>query len=263
MKTINLNSIFSLYISVVILLTAGCDKPYSTVPSGEESHNIGAKPFKGETYRSLDNPHAITIVSPDELELHENGTNLICKYTKQDGRLRVVANIMGTAQALYYDVSPMGVSGKDGMTLYTSENYQRITTANREISQRKAKEQASLDAQIAISKKQSSELAKSTWQGFGFSMDTVITDTSIVAIETMSGGKPNRNEVFFVDLEVVNNVSRYGNGGGYLFLVSGKEASAQIFNESEIGCVKLRETLLKAYREWKQKFPALGHAVSK
>src|SRR5207302_808744 len=61
-----------------------------------------------------------------ELEINQNGTNLICKYSRQDDQLRVVANIMGTTQALYYRVIDSGLQDKDGLIFYDPAHFQAV-----------------------------------------------------------------------------------------------------------------------------------------
>src|ERR1035441_5915990 len=65
-----------------------------------------ANAFKGEVYRSQDGRVVVTITSSDELELAQNGVNLICKYTRQATAIRVVETTMGTSQAVYYRIVP-------------------------------------------------------------------------------------------------------------------------------------------------------------
>lgn len=103
------------------------------------------KPFKGQVYRSLDDRLVITLVSPEELELQTNGTNLICKYTTQDDSLRVVANIMGTTQALYYRITDGGLQGNDGSVLYTPSRLEEVRQAA-DAARHKAQLEAALGA---------------------------------------------------------------------------------------------------------------------
>ena len=61
------------------------------------------------TYQSIDGNHAITIVSSEELELREGSTTLLCKYTKQDEKLRIVETVNGTNQVLYFRFTNQGL----------------------------------------------------------------------------------------------------------------------------------------------------------
>jgi hypothetical protein len=83
-------------------------------------------PFQKQVYRGVDDKQVITLVSADELELNEGGTNLICKYSKEGDKLRVVLNVMGTTQAVYYQITPQGLRGSDGTVLYEPSQYQTV-----------------------------------------------------------------------------------------------------------------------------------------
>ena len=44
--------------------------------------------------------------------------NLICKYTKQDDTLRVVKTMLGTTVAVYFKITPGGLTANDGTVLW-------------------------------------------------------------------------------------------------------------------------------------------------
>jgi hypothetical protein len=92
--------------------------PVTTEQSQKPAQPVKATPFRGEVYESIDGLNVITLVSPEELELTEQGHNIICKYTKQDGKLRVVANVMGTTEVVYYRMTNDGLQDKDSHMLY-------------------------------------------------------------------------------------------------------------------------------------------------
>jgi hypothetical protein len=75
------------------------------------------KPFKGQIYKSHDG-RTITMISADELELTEDGVNLVCKYTRQDDVIRAVVNSLGTTQSVYYSVVPEGLKDQKGNIFY-------------------------------------------------------------------------------------------------------------------------------------------------
>jgi hypothetical protein len=86
-------------------------KPIQTFAANDAPPNSVAK---GQVYRTIDDQQAITIVSSDELELREGNENLICKYTKQEGVLRVVVNMLGQNQAVYFRITQQGLQESDG-----------------------------------------------------------------------------------------------------------------------------------------------------
>lgn len=82
---------------------------------------------KNQTYRMVGGQSVISLVSSDELEIRQGGENLICKYTKQDGRLRVVVNVLGTTTAKYFNMTPEGLVDEDGDTYYEPATYDKVT----------------------------------------------------------------------------------------------------------------------------------------
>lgn len=115
---------------IFLLQPASCSKESGANQEAEQRVNpVQPKPFKGQVYRAIDDRLVITLVSPDELELQTGGANLICKYTIQDDALRVVANIRGAAQALYYRITDEGLLDNDGSVLYTSSRLVEVRRA--------------------------------------------------------------------------------------------------------------------------------------
>ena len=82
---------------------------------------------KNQTYRTIDGQSVISLVSSDELEIREGGQNIVCKYAKQDGKLRVVVNALGTTTAKYFNITPQGLVGEQGEIYYEPVTYQKIT----------------------------------------------------------------------------------------------------------------------------------------
>lgn len=115
----NENQILVSLISVLAIHFAQCSEESS---SGDVSKPAAATPFKGEIYLTIDDRKVITFMSSDELELTENGVNLICKYTKQTDAIRVVANVAGTVQALYFKITDWGLLAND-KTIYLSPKF--------------------------------------------------------------------------------------------------------------------------------------------
>lgn len=84
---------------------------------------LGATPFNGGLYRTVNDNQVITLVSNDELELRTQAGNFLCKYTKQNDKLRVVAQILGTTQVIYYRITDEGLQNDEGIFLYNPVKY--------------------------------------------------------------------------------------------------------------------------------------------
>ena len=93
----------------------------------EDASNQPAKPPepRNQTYRMIGGHSVISLVSSDELEIREGGQNIVCKYTKQDGRFRVVINALGTTTARYFNLTPDGLVDEDGRIFYEPAAYEK------------------------------------------------------------------------------------------------------------------------------------------
>jgi hypothetical protein len=111
---------------------------------GEQASQANA--FNGEVYRSQDGRVVVTMTSPDELELAKDGVNLICKYTRQRNAIRAVETVMGTSQAVYYQIIPEGIQGPDGRILYSPSALQKVI-AEADLARRQAEERARVQAE--------------------------------------------------------------------------------------------------------------------
>lgn len=97
-----------------------------------QSESAAAQPatapeVKNMTYRTIGERSVIALVSSDELEIREGGENIVCKYTKQNNKLRVIVSAMGTTTAKYFDITPQGLVGERGEVYYEPETFQKIT----------------------------------------------------------------------------------------------------------------------------------------
>jgi rRNA maturation protein Nop10 len=108
------------------LLTGGCDKP-PTPPTAKSRNSqpvpIQAEAFHGQVYKSPDGRTVLTLISKDECELSNDGTILLCKYTKPNDTLRIVTTALGTSQVLYYRFIEQGLQAEDGRTLLEPKHY--------------------------------------------------------------------------------------------------------------------------------------------
>ena len=113
--------LYALAMLLVVLQFCACSKK-------PESGNQPAKPpeVKNQTYRMIGGRSVVAIVSSDELEIRQGGENLVCKYTKQDNKLRVIVNALGTTTAKYFDLTPQGLVDEDGDIFYEPANYDKV-----------------------------------------------------------------------------------------------------------------------------------------
>jgi hypothetical protein len=140
MKSIRL---FSATLALITLLDAGCNETPSNTAERQQTP-AQAQPFHGQIFKSAHRNITLNLISKEECELTENGTTFLCKYTKQNDTLRIVATALGTTQVLYYRITPEGVQDNDGNVLLAPEPYaiaQRLETAKQEEEQRQAQEQ--------------------------------------------------------------------------------------------------------------------------
>ena len=107
----------------VFVLMAGYSKPPTETHFLEQAVKEAPKAlsFKHESYEDLVNNEKITIVGLDELEYQTHGDNLVCKYTVQDKRLRVILNVLGTTRVIYYDITDNGLFDKQKGQIFLSE----------------------------------------------------------------------------------------------------------------------------------------------
>lgn len=111
--------------ALAVLLLVG---QFATRPTLADSTRQPAKPPepRNQTYRMIGGRSVISLVSSDELEIREDGQNIVCKYTKQDGKLRVVVSALGTTTAKYFDITPQGLVGEDGGIYYEPATYEKV-----------------------------------------------------------------------------------------------------------------------------------------
>lgn len=74
-------------------------------------------------YQSLDGQRALALITSEELELRGKGKNIVCKYSENRNKLRVIMNEGGTTIAKYYSVTPQGLVDEYGAILYEPEAY--------------------------------------------------------------------------------------------------------------------------------------------
>ena len=106
---------------LIVIQIAACSKQADTPKQP-------AKPPepKNQTYRTIGGHSVISLVSSDELEIRGGGENVVCKYTKQDGKLRVVVSALGTTTAKYFNMTPQGLVGENGQIYYEPATYEKV-----------------------------------------------------------------------------------------------------------------------------------------
>lgn len=278
-KDMNLQ-IHKLMMVLAVLAVAqlnSCSKKTGSEESGSASNNqpVGAKPFKGEVYRTFNGAKTITLTSDEELEISESGVNMICKYTKQDdNRLRVVANIMGTTQALYYRITPEGLQANDGLVLFSPSGLAQEKERLRIIAQRKDEESRKTAALLDASKKATVELSKFTLTAKSYLMYDycILTDVSIKVrcsseawrYKKQYGIRNEVQEIPFANIERITALRHNYDIGAGDFVISWK--NGQFPEGVQIGCsddaaIKLvRDKLIAAYQEWGNKYPDFRRA---
>lgn len=120
------HSLITWFLAPAILLVV---LPFSAFARTPDSNLTPAKPTesKDRTYRTVGGRSVIAIVSSDELEMRQGGDNIVCKYTENDGKLRVIVNMLGTTTAKYFNLTPQGLVDEDGEVFYEPETFQKIT----------------------------------------------------------------------------------------------------------------------------------------
>jgi hypothetical protein len=187
-------------------LTGACNKsPTSPTTNNSDSQPspapIQAEPFHGQVYKSLDGRNVLTLTSKEECELMQEGTTLLCKYTKQNDAVRVIATVMGTPQVIYYRFTDQGIQDNNGNVLLSPERYtaaieqlqrqkqeelqrqQEIERKRREAEQAEKDEAVRIAKLIEDSKKPTKTLGEFHVRYNGSPNKLVVTDTGLEEYE--------------------------------------------------------------------------------
>jgi hypothetical protein len=95
-------------------------------------------PFEKQSFRSFDGVESLVLLSRSDAELTERGTTFVCKYTEENGAIRITAEIMGTKQALYFQRVPQGLRSSYGTILLSPASYSVALEEQRKEQQRQA-----------------------------------------------------------------------------------------------------------------------------
>jgi len=255
--------------AVICLVGAGCTKAQNSSPAQ-------AIPFNGQIYRTLNDQQAITLISPDQLELREQGDNFVCSYTKQDDTLRVVATIMGTTQAFYYKIVPKGLQGSDGTILYSPDEREKVIETiqafhERVLEQRRQEEQqiAELTEESKHSTKEieSFPFSKYIYQGTTCGTGIAkITDTSLIisfnSPDGTVGNTPAPIDLWFgLFIGITRSHHNFGDGWPCRFFAYGLDqfggTNYNLFFDSESDMQSFANTLANAVQAFKAKYRAV------
>ena len=257
--------------AIALVLLASCNKPTSK-PSSLSALPSQTDSFHQLSYRSIDDQQAITLNSSDELELRTNGVNLICKYTKQDDQLRVVANVMGTTQALYYTITPDGLRDNEGKLLLSPDAYSTALNRLNEARRAEADRATQQAAEIADSTRQTTILktysfpalpnCDSPWQAQTRSIK--ITDVSVLAsFYDNLGHPPDDAELLFRNFAEIDAIHEdsYGQSDKCYYVLIEIRDGYSIGAEGGFTCKdrktaeEIRKEIIKAYTAWHTKYP--------
>jgi hypothetical protein len=255
-------------LATLAILTAGCGKSpnangNASQPPPPTPPPIQAEPFHGQVYKSLNGRTTLTLVSKDECELSENGTILLCKYTKPNDTLRVVTTALGTSQVIYFRFTDQGLEDNSGNVLLSPERYAAIIQQQQLEKQRKNELLNNSKAETKIintfSLNPINDDANAPDQ-------LILTDVSMKFHWPVSPWqKTETNEVvYFVNLEnPVWNVKSIGDVEGpsfdcyslNIYYIRGLRRMATLRLKSQVELQGVHDAVLNAYIAWKAKYP--------
>jgi len=107
----------------------------------------------GRIFRSADEQSSIKIIGEDELELTRqlDGPHWVCKYSRDNDSLRVVATVQGSPEALYFKVTGEGLQGAGGVILYDSEHFEAASLAAKKAAKERERQRLAAQATPAPS----------------------------------------------------------------------------------------------------------------
>lgn len=103
-----------------------------------------------ETYRTESGNRWIKLISSSELEYRTGDTTFLCKYSTEQGSLRVIMSALGTQQVLYFRRTPAGFVSEEGVNFYSQAgmaDYRRQQQAQEKMRQKANQERAARDAE--------------------------------------------------------------------------------------------------------------------
>jgi hypothetical protein len=274
-----------LFISAALSLLSGCDGSPGTAQNFRPTDSSKPETFQQVTYRSFNDAHILTLISADEAELQENGTNFLGKYTQQANGLRVVLTILGTSQVRYFTINEYGLKdNEEGVTLLTSANY--AAAKERQFAQQReqALKKKAEEARLANSKQETKKLCSfalaprreySRWLG---PERLTLTDVSVIlhypklTPELANAPDPTGDHiVYFANLSDIEEISEFYPPTWWFTISSSFEPDdqtmstyammnlgLQIVCPSEGEAKRMRSEILRAFELWKTNFPGIG-----
>jgi len=250
---------------IIILVAAGltlasCSKTptngASASPPTFPSSTPELKPFVRQVYRSLNNQQIITLASPTELELGEQGMNLVCTYTEQDNTLRVVENIAGTTQAIYYQITPTGLQANDGTFLFAPQPYAEKMQEIQLARQRQEQERQRIAAEQEQSRNVTNEVANFSLNSAGQNIMTPDTVTVTNCSLKLHFAGNIWNEIKFADIVKISDDpdSRTPNTIDVQFQDQGNPGVMLLECHPDAEN-HIKATLLDTYHKWSRAFP--------
>jgi hypothetical protein len=112
-------------VASIALLATSCNKSPNSATVGKDgqSASVQAEAFERRVYRSLDGLSVLTLISRDECQLSEGGTALLCRYSKEDDKLRVVTVALSTSKEINFRFISEGLQDDNGNVLFSPERY--------------------------------------------------------------------------------------------------------------------------------------------
>jgi hypothetical protein len=221
----------------------------------------------GEVYKTIDQKQVITIVSSDKLELYTSNinTNLICEYYVQGNRLRVVATILGTQQALYYDVTDQGLVDKEGTILFSPQHYAKTIEAIRLSQKRQGEERQRIAEVVKKSKEKTTIIEKFELSPRRYSsgnttepIRATITDVSIDLDFTSLGHQRTREVGYFANLLYIRRVGQSYRHSFYVGFSREDDQSGVgffLYAKTHADAQAVQDALLRAFNKWSLKYP--------
>ena len=224
----------------------------------------------------------------------QDGTTLLCKYTKQTDALRVIATVMGTPQVIYYRFTDQGIQDNNGNVLLSPEKYAaaieqqrqaQIEEQNKQLEeQRKQLEEQRIAEVIAKSKQETQTITtfslaprevpanpngNTVYTGrVLIKWNVTLTDVSLkcqtvrILLDEGNYTMSEDSEVFFCEIRKIGNVGEEAPSNGFLLESANnwwppyKDEKPPILSfQSEADARAAHDTVLNAYNAWKAKFP--------
>ena len=115
-------------LSIGLLVSSCSDKPAPSggTASGEKPSASKVTISKGEMYRAIDDKMVVKMISSSEVEISEKDGHFVGQYSRDGGRLRATLEVLGTKQAVYFDIIPDGLRDEDGVILYRPDRYEVV-----------------------------------------------------------------------------------------------------------------------------------------